>query len=408
MLARWVTARMSLVITLVCALALVSIPSLMALAGDDARVSGKRVTRKGNNVVTVDLTKDDDDDDDDDDEEDEAQAAARPRPRPTSSSTPAPTSTPTPTTTPTTATTPSGATATAPVGPALPSAPSGPCNGTRVPAGSNLASVVSSAPAGATLCLDAGRAAVSSPIRPKSGQRFIGAGMDATSIEGSGVSAVFDAKGVSNVTWQHLAISGAAGSESCKPACGRGISGGAGSRIDHVYIHHNANAGIDGTDGSVVITNSELAFNGSDAFTGCCAAGIKSANGYTISNSYIHDNVGVGVWCDVGCTGIPFQVLDNRIENNLLGGVRFEISSGPTVIRGNTVRNNNRAGQGGHGGIEINSSQNATVENNVLGGNQGAGIIANGSRGPLGNVVIRNNQLGGDKVSGCGGGVSCA
>jgi hypothetical protein len=58
--------------------------------------------------------------------------------------------------------------------------------------------------------------------------------------------------------------------------------------------------------------------------------------------------------------------------------------------------------------IEINSSQNAIVENNVLGDNGGAGVIANGTRDPgLGNVIIRGNQLNGDRLRGCGGTVAC-
>jgi parallel beta-helix repeat protein len=384
MLHRWMASRMALIVSVACGALLIAIPALLALADDDddTRVSGLRLERRGDEVVTVDLTHKELLD-----ETGNPTDATTPTPEPTQGATPTPTPTPTAST---------------------PAAPSGPCEGVAVPAGANLQSVVDAAPDGAALCLAAGTYTTSSPIRPKSGQRFIGAGRDATFVTTDSAPAVFDAKGVSGVVWQNLDISGATGSESCKPSCGRGISGGANSVIDNVRIHDNANAGIGGTDGSVAISNSELDHNGSDAFVGCCAAGIKSANGYTITNSFIHDNLGVGVWCDVGCEGIPFQVLGNTITNNLMGGVRFEISSGPSIVRGNTVQNNNLAGQGGHGGIEINSSQNATVEGNTLGGNNGAGIIANGNRSPgLQNVVIANNSLSGDEVNGCGGGVTC-
>jgi hypothetical protein len=384
-----VPSRRTTLVVVLWVTALFALPSLLAVAGDGAAtiLPGKRLERNGNKVVEVSTS----DDDDDEDEEEEGNAAGTPSPQPTATPTPAVTPTPTPSASP------------------VPSpGPSGPCQGVDVPPGGNLASVVANAPNGTTFCLQAGTYSTSSPIQPKDGQSFIGAGPGATSVTTASAPAVFDAKGSNGVVWRQLAISGATGSASCKPSCGRGISGGAGSLIENVRIHDNANAGIGGTEGNVVIVSSELDHNGSSAFTGCCAAGIKSANGYSITNSFIHDNHGVGVWCDVGCAGAAFEVSGNRIINNLLGGVRYEISPGPAVIANNVVQNNNRAGQGGHGGIEINSSRNAVVEGNTLGGNGGAGIIANGNRSPgLGNVTIVNNRLGGDSVNGCGGGVVC-
>jgi hypothetical protein len=382
--------RLTTIVAGLCAIALLMVPSLLALAGDGVVatvVSGKRLERNGDEVVVA--TSEEGSDEDPAKGQPVGGGATTPKPAPTGTPTPTPSVTPTASPTP-------------------PSTTSGPCQGVDVAPGGDLASAAAGAPAGTTFCLGAGTYRTSAPIRAKNGQEFVGAGRDSTFVTTDSAAAVFDAKGTSGVVWRNLDISGARGSAACKPSCGRGISGGARLVIENVRIHDNANAGIGGTEGGVVISNSELDHNGSPDFVGCCAAGIKSAHGYSISNSSIHDNVGVGVWCDVSCTGIPFEVVGNAITNNQLGGVRFEISSGPAVIKGNVVQGNNRAARGGHGGIEINSSRNAVVEGNTLGGNGGAGIIANGNRSPgLGNVVIANNRLGGDRVSGCGGAVVC-
>jgi hypothetical protein len=190
--------------------------------------------------------------------------------------------------------------------------------------------------------------------------------------------------------------------------CGRGISPGMRTTITDIRSHNNETSGIGGGGEQVIVRNVELDHNGSPALLGCCAAGIKSGNSYSISDSYVHDNHGVGIWCDVGCKGGSFTVVNNVVTNSLRGGIRYEISAVPAVIRGNTVKNNNTSARGGHGGIEINSSRNALVEGNVLGGNRKAGILLNGNRPPgVGNVTVRGNSLNGDALKGCSGSARC-
>jgi hypothetical protein len=343
-------------------LAALLVPGLVALARYGARIlPGKRLERRGDGVVTV------------------------PAPRPSSA----------------------GQDQGGSGRPARVAPQAGWCGGVGLTPSDDLQAAIDVHPAGTRFCLAAGTYTVSEPIRPESGDVFVGAGASAAFVVASSAPAVFDASGTSGVEFRRLAISGAVGGESCKPECGRGISGGADLLVYRARLHDNDTAGIGGTDGGMRIVSSEIDHNGSEALIGCCAAGVKSANAYTIVGSSIHDNIGVGVWCDVGCAG-TFLVLDNVITHNVMGGVRYEISPGPAVIRGNTVTGNNLHDQGGHGGIEINSSRNVVIENNVLGGNAGAGIIANGNRSPsLGDVVIRNNELAGDELSGCGDGVVC-
>lgn len=388
-----------LLITLLISMivAALAVPAVLALAGGGASVSGKRLVKKRGEILTIAATgqhkpDDDDDDDEDSDEDSDADEEGSGAADQGTGEEELPVPDVQPTAVPT----------------APPEFPTGSCSGAKVAPGASLQAAISSSKEGATLCLGAGTYKTSSPIQLKNGIKLIGAGPDATFIVTTSASTVLDAKGRTGVVFQGLDVSGATGSSSCKPACGRGITPGANAVVNNVHVHDNANAGIGGSDGNLLVVNSELSHNGSADFTGCCAGGIKSGNNFTIKDSYVHDNIGVGIWCDVGCDGGSFEVLGNTVENNLMGGIRYELSSLGAVITGNTVRNNNLSNKGGHGGIEINSSKNAIVEGNALGGNKGAGIIANGNRSPgLGNVSIRGNVLNGDRIAGCGGTVAC-
>jgi hypothetical protein len=277
-----------------------------------------------------------------------------------------------------------------------------------VAAGADLGEVVARHPAGTRFCLDAGTFATQDPIALESGDAVIGEGPTETFVVAAGAPTVFDATHTTSVTIRDLDISGAAGAESCKPKCGRGISGGSELRILRARVHDNETAGIGGTDGPMTIRGSELFRNGSEALQGCCAAGVKSANAFTITGSYIHDNVGVGIWCDVGCSG-DFRAIDNVVTSNQRGGIRYETAFGPALIKANRVTANNLVGEAAHGGIEINSSRDVLVTRNTLGGNLVAGIIVGGARSPgTSDVVISNNLLRGDVVAGCQQGVTCA
>ena len=62
------------------------------------------------------------------------------------------------------------------------------CGGISVPNGADLAQVMASEPAGTTYCLQAGSFEVGSTISTDVGDRVIGAGRDATFIDGSGLA----------------------------------------------------------------------------------------------------------------------------------------------------------------------------------------------------------------------------
>jgi Right handed beta helix region len=283
------------------------------------------------------------------------------------------------------------------------------CRGLRVPAGANLQAAVRRAPRGAKLCLARGTYKTAMPIEPKDGQTIVGVSHWVTSVETATAETVLDLDHTSGVTVRRLAVSGAVAEHGCKPGCGRGIAPGRNTVIARVSVYHNEVMGIAGSEGGLVIKRSRIHDNGSEEYFNCCAGGVKAGTAFTIRRSMIRHNIGVGVWCDVGCEGGRFRVLDNIIVRNRLGGIRYEVSGGSALIRGNAVYENNLHGAGGHGGIELNSSRNIEVRVNTIGRNGGPGVIVNGRRPPgIKNVEITHNRLHGDGIKGCGPQVTCS
>ena len=145
---------------------------------------------------------------------------------------------------------------------------------------------------------------------------------------------------------------------------------------------------------------------------------------FTIRDSLIRDNVGNGVWCDIGCGGPnsgTFLVEDNVIRNNTRQGIHYELANSYAVIRNNLVQTNNTDDEGYRGGISITSSRNAEVYGNTLGGNKRYGIDVRNDRRvncgdptrncgyPVDNILIRDNILNGDALTGCDVvGVTCS
>ena len=284
------------------------------------------------------------------------------------------------------------------------------CHGRHVSARANLQKAIKHAPKGARLCLARGTYFTSSGITPRSGQKIVGRGRVRTVIRTSRASTVIDARRTKDVKIKRLSVTGATAGPHCAPGCGRGISPGRNTKVVRVRAHHNKVLGIGGSRGGLVIRKSEIDHNGHPTYYGCCSGGVKTGTAFKIKDSFVHDNRGVGIWCDVGCKGGDWRVLNNVAARNTLGGIRYETAGvkGSGVIRGNVVRRNNLRSAGGHGGIEINSSRNAMVANNVVARNVGPGIIIGGKRRPgLGNISVRFNALRNDHIQKCGGPVSC-
>jgi hypothetical protein len=159
-------------------------------------------------------------------------------------------------------------------------------------------------------------------------------------------------------------------------------------------------------------------------FLGFNGSGMKAVTEVEVRNSYIHDNQGNGLWCDVYCRDSEshlngFWVHDNLLVNNGRAGVRFEqvgdvADAGEALIEKNEVHGNSTDAL--RGGVAIHDAQDALVQNNVFGAatiadvvylpnSEGVAIRATDSgrsdRPDLFNVDIVGNVLNGEVIRGC-------
>ena len=302
------------------------------------------------------------------------------------------------------------------------------CSGIQVVPGDDIDEKINAAPAGSTVCVAAGTYKASQAISPAAGVKVLGQPGASRLLEGRATDPdpvvfiegtlpeIFEVT-TDDVVLSWLDISGSPADSTCIPQCGRGIAAqGSGLRVEFSRIHHNQNEGVGSGNLGTVVFASELDHNGSAVAQGCCASGIKGADGYMITNSYVHDNIGNGVWCDVDCqTPVGFShsfiVTDNYVLNNDRNGIRFEHGSAVTdaeaaassaLITRNVVVESNASCNRPGGAIEINSASNADVTFNELGGtntadcaqNGGNGVIVRGARHPLENNDVTDNNLG--------------
>jgi hypothetical protein len=318
---------------------------------------------------------------------------------------------------------------------AMPPSPAGltwragaPCD-VVVAATDDIGSAVSDAPPGARVCLAANAVyRVSSPLRPRTGQTIVGP----AALVGEGLSDAQDVVelktgpgvGSVDVTLIDLDISGG----------GRnGVGCWIGTTVEGGRIHDNPKDGIgcdlEGNAGDVVVDGVEIDHNGSVESLGWGAAGIKwfHADGVTVRNSSIHDNIGNGVWCDGNCGDL--DVVDNVITGNTRKGVFYEKSGGSHIrgvsytgfatIRGNVIQRNNLEGsETAHAGISIIASRNVLVVGNTFGDNADQAIHIRNDDARLhddkpgfvvGNVTAGANDLNGERIVGCDlPGVTCS
>ena len=286
--------------------------------------------------------------------------------------------------------------------------------GINVSAGANLAAIVHSAPTGTTFCLASGTYKLTGPVYPKNSDSFVGEQSNPPIIDASLTTIGFDAHTVSDVTFEYVTVQGATGGggPTVCSQCGRGIWGGDAMRVWDSTFRNNAGDGIAGGQNTAqhpwLIVGSTFSSNGSTPFLGVEAGGVKASSAFTILNSTASNNIGEGIWCDVGCTGGTWTVEGDTVTGNTGGGIRYEISNAGAVIEDNLVETNDTSNRAGLGGIQIASSGNATVENNTVLSNQRADVIMTNGRAPgLSNVLVHGNNA--SMLVGCSlKGVSCS
>jgi hypothetical protein len=248
-----------------------------------------------------------------------------------------------------------------------------------------------------------------------------------TIVGSEGLSHVIRARGTVHLEWVKI-IGGTGEYSGGSPVAGTGsgLAMGMASNTSSLYAVH-----ITGSD-AAGITNAHGTFDSIELddttqdpnFLGFTGSGLKAINEVEVRNSYIHDNQGNGLWCDVFCHDSVdhlngFWVHDNLVVNNGRAGVRFEqvgdvADAGEALIENNEVHGNSTGAV--RGGVSIHDAQNALVRNNVFGAtiiadvaylpnSEGVAIRATDSgrsdRPDLLNVDIVANVLNGEVIKGC-------
>jgi Right handed beta helix region len=243
-----------------------------------------------------------------------------------------------------------------------------------------------------------------------------------------GLRNVIRARGTVRVEWVKIVGGTGQYSPDGSPLAGTGsgLAMGKASNTSSLYAVH-----ITGSD-AAGITNAHGIFDSIELddttqdpnFLGFTGSGLKAINEVEVRNSYIHDNQGNGLWCDVYCHDSEshlngFWVHDNLVVDNGRAGIRFEevgdvADSGEALIENNEVHGNSTGAV--RGGVSIHDAQNAVVRNNVFGAaviagvaylpdSEGVAIRATDSGRPdrpdLWNVDIAGNVLNGEVIKGC-------
>lgn len=197
---------------------------------------------------------------------------------------------------------------------------------------------------------------------------------------------------------------------------GAGISIGTGGRVRDCDVHHNGQIGIGGYGRDIRIEQNRVRSNNIYGFDYTWEAGgvkIALSDGVTFRGNHVHDNIGLGLWCDIDCRNVLYE--GNLVEGNHDVGVFHEISF-KAVIRNNVVRHNGLGHRGWFWRTEIGvaASQDVEVHNNTLtiaAGGCGIVLIDQGRQTKDGrkyktrNNTVRDNDLTFAGAA-CAGGVS--
>jgi hypothetical protein len=305
------------------------------------------------------------------------------------------------------------------------------------------------APAGTTFCLGEGTYTVSASIVVEDGDRVIGVGRSLTKIDGSpaptNTPGIFDIsrdayfEGV-DVFGARTPPGGTTGVCSPNANCGRAfVTGGVGTlTLQSVGCHDNGGNCVGGGGTANLVADDLDCYNNGNVYSMTkefrYAACVKKAASYptgndtgnvTITDSFIHDQPWVGVWCDFCHVGF-FQITDSRLIHNGKAGVSYEVSGGETppndpngeaddhgLVARNVIQDNgwNPNSNIDPTAISCNSCAEFVIENNTFGGNVNVLHTQNSRRGSWGDsygIVVRNNVLNGDALNCAAVGVSCS
>lgn len=277
------------------------------------------------------------------------------------------------------------------------------CDGVQVRPGDDLQTIAEQSPPGSKFCINSGTYEVGSAgVDVDNGDRFVGVGSSPVLITTTSAPIIFDGKKAGSNVFAGLDISGAVGDPGCAPGCGRALSAGPDTLLRRSRLHGNYQAGIGGSEPGLIVQGSEIDHNGSADLLGCCSGGIKSANSFTVRRSFVHDNIGDGIWMDI--CGKRLIARFNIVMDNTRDGIRFESSNKSdcfdrsALIENNRVQGNNKEQRFANAGIQVRNSFNAVIRDNVLGNNgREKGILFSGPHGA--GALVKHNVFESDNAN---------
>jgi hypothetical protein len=165
------------------------------------------------------------------------------------------------------------------------------------------------------------------------------------------------------------------------------------------YIHHNGQLGIGGGGVRVTIEDNEIAYNGDGGFSPQWeAGGVKQVfvYGLIMRNNRVYGNLGPGLWTDAGDDETLYE--NNVIIGNEHAGIKHEIS-GSAVIRGNVILENGFGKEERWPGVLIRESGPVDVRENILADNVAAVVLHqdddrnNDTGNYLHDIVVEDNDI---------------
>jgi parallel beta-helix repeat protein len=184
--------------------------------------------------------------------------------------------------------------------------------------------------------------------------------------------------------------------------------------LEQNWIHDNGQLGV-GQYSTLkgTISANEISDNNTDGFwiADWESGGVKTtwSSGGSVTGNLIQDNRGIGLWSDAYDDSRTFS--NNQIVDNAADGIRYEIGRNGVIV-GNSVSGNGfGTGRGSGtslwdgGGININTSSNVQVRDNVVANNVNGISIQSRTRGsgPWGTNVLRDIVVSGNQVTMRGG-----
>jgi parallel beta-helix repeat protein len=179
-------------------------------------------------------------------------------------------------------------------------------------------------------------------------------------------------------------------------------------------IHDNGQLGV-GQYSTLkgVIGANEVSGNNTDGFwiADWESGGIKTtwSSGGSVIGNLIADNRGIGLWSDAYDDSRTFS--NNRIVDNAADGIRYEIGRNGVIEKNVISGNGFGTGRGSGtslwdgGGINVNTSSNVQVRDNVVANNVNGIAIQSRTRGsgPWGTNLLRDIVVSGNQVTMRGG-----